>query len=131
MIYGIGTDIIKLERIAKVQTRKQRFAQAILHPQELQLFNCKSSALAIAFLAKRFAAKEAFVKALGTGLNKPFTWQNLAILNLPSGKPYLHAEGHLLNYLQQQNISLQHSHISLSDEVDCALAFVILCCAEV
>ena len=74
--------------------------------------------------AKRFAAKEAFSKALGTGLRAPATFQNIAVSHDELGKPLLVLAPELMAFMQEKNI--QHTHISISDEKNLATAFVIL-----
>ena len=73
--------------------------------------------------AKRFAAKEAFSKALGTGFRPPMSWHGLQVMNDEQGKPVAVAGGELRDYLEAHQLQ---AHISLSDEADYAVAFVIL-----
>jgi len=126
MIYGIGTDIISLDRVAGVVERTQgRFAEKVLGPDELAKYHARakrSEARGLAFLATRFAAKEAFSKAIGLGMHWPMTWRALQTLNEPSGRPVAVPLGALADWLAAQRI---HAHITLSDERDYALAFVI------
>ncbi|HEX5476494.1 MAG TPA: holo-ACP synthase [Burkholderiales bacterium] len=127
MIYGLGTDVVEIGRIEKALVRYgERFARRILCEPELGRF--KRHRLPAAFLAKRFAAKEAFTKALGTGIRSPAGWHGMWVVNLPSGKPVLEFTGPLKAFLQDRNIT--SAHLSLSDERGVAFATVILECAK-
>lgn len=123
MIFGIGTDIVEVSRIAEsIKAFGDSFAERILATSELKGY--QDSQIKARFLAKRFAAKEAFSKALGTGLRAPATFQNIAISHDDLGKPILVLAPDLLAFMQEKNI--QHTHISISDEKNLATAFVIL-----
>ena len=91
MIYGIGTDIIQIPSIeAALRRNSDRFAEKILGPQEMQKYlerEAKMEARGIRFLATRFAAKEAFSKALGLGMRMPMTWRSMQTLNARHGRP--------------------------------------------
>ncbi len=127
MIYGVGTDVVEIERIAQALGRfGDRFARRILCDPELARF--KGHRLPAAYLAKRFAAKEAFTKALGTGIHAPANWHGVWVKNLPSGKPVLQFSESLARLLEQRKIL--HSHLSLTDERGVAMATVILECAS-
>ncbi|TFV90321.1 holo-ACP synthase [Oxalobacteraceae bacterium OM1] len=127
MIYGIGTDIIQISRIEAALARNgERFAEKILGPDEMAKFRqrrAKVEARGIRFLATRFAAKEAFSKAVGLGMRMPMTWRSLQALNAPSGKPVAVASGALKDFMEQHGLSAQ---ISITDEADYAVAFVIV-----
>lgn len=125
MIYGIGTDIIEVSRIEQSLARfGDAFARHILHNKEWQAYiNSKTRAR---FLAKRFAAKEAFSKALGTGLRAPATFKNIAITHDDLGKPMLEFATALQKLLDEKAIRFQH--LTLSDEKALATAFVVLEC---
>jgi holo-[acyl-carrier protein] synthase len=125
VIYGVGTDIVEVARIEKALTRfGERFAKRILSDSELRRFqNHRQKAN---YLAKRFAAKEAFTKALGTGIHAPANWHGVWVKNLPSGKPVLEFSPPLQDLLQKRRI-LNH-HLSLADERGIAVATVILEC---
>lgn len=123
MILGTGTDLIDVRRIERALARfGHRFAQRVLVECEYQRF-C-AHAKPVHYLAKRFAAKEAFSKAMGTGIHFPVNWQNVSVANERSGKPYLEFSEPLAALLRQRGIS--RAHLSLSDEVEMACAFVIL-----
>jgi holo-[acyl-carrier protein] synthase len=127
MIYGVGTDVVEIGRIEKALGRfGERFARRILCPPELQRF--AKHRLKANYLAKRFAAKEAFSKALGTGIHAPANWHGVWVVNLPSGKPTLEFSDPLAQLLRQRGI--HHSHVSLSDERGVAFATVILECEK-
>lgn len=79
MIYGIGLDITELKRIAAMAARQKRFAERILTPGELDQYHELSEKRKIEFLAGRFAAKEAFSKAFGTGIGKQLSFQDIEI----------------------------------------------------
>src|SRR4029453_132374 len=88
VIFGVGTDVVEIERIRKALDRwGERFAERILCAPELSRF--KKHKQTAPYLAKRFAAKEAFTKALGTGIKAPANWHGVWVANLPSGKPEL------------------------------------------
>ena len=123
MIFGIGTDIVEVARIeASIAQFGVEFAKRILAESELAAY--EKSAIKARFLAKRFAAKEAFSKALGTGLRAPATFQNIAVSHDHLGKPILVLAAELQTFLAAKNIS--QTHISISDEKNLAAAFVVL-----
>ncbi|EZP40290.1 holo-ACP synthase [Janthinobacterium sp. TB1-E2] len=127
MIYGIGTDICKIPRIEAALARHgERFAKKILGPQELEKFRARSAKNAVRgvrFLATRFAAKEAFSKAIGLGLRMPMTWPAAQMLNHPSGKPMIVCSGVLAEFMEKNRLSAQ---VTISDEEEYAVAFVIV-----
>lgn len=127
MIYGIGTDMCKIPRIEAALARHgERFAKKILGPQELEKFRARSAKNAVRgvrFLATRFAAKEAFSKAIGLGLRMPMTWPAAQMLNHPSGKPMIVCSGVLADFMQANRLSAQ---VTISDEEEYAVAFVIV-----
>jgi holo-[acyl-carrier protein] synthase len=123
MIYGVGTDIVEIARVARVLTRYgERFAERILCPPELVRFRVHRNPEA--YLAKRFAAKEAFTKALGTGIHAPANWHGVWVVNLRTGQPALEFTAALAALLRARGIG--HAHVSLSDEREFASATVIL-----
>ena len=125
MIYGVGTDLIDIKRVERVLKRYgDRFARRILCEPELKRFRAHKQP--VAYLAKRFAAKEAFTKALGTGIHAPANWHGVWVVNLKSGKPVLEFSPPLKALLRERNIS--GSHLSLTDEKEMAAATVILEC---
>lgn len=123
MILGTGTDLIDIRRIERALARfGHRFAQRVLVEEEYRRF-CAHVKPAH-YVAKRFAAKEAFSKAMGTGIHFPVNWHNVSVANERSGKPYLKFSQPLAALLEQRGI--KRAHLSLSDEVEMACAFVIL-----
>jgi holo-[acyl-carrier protein] synthase len=122
-IHGIGTDIVSIERIrAALARHEERFARKVLSDAELTRYTgLKDGA---AYVAKRFAAKEAFFKALGEPSSSANTWHQLSVINDSAGKPALQCGALLHALLEQKNIS--SAHVSLSDEREHAVAFVIL-----
>ena len=123
MIYGIGTDIVNIERIQNILNKnRDGFINRVLTDHEKALFANKADSAA--FCAKRFAAKEAFSKALGTGIGRVVSFQDLTIRSNEHGKPYFMPSEKLRLYLQEKGI--KHGHLSISDESQNALAFVVL-----
>ncbi len=123
MIYGIGTDIVSIERVQKIlKKNRDGFINKVLTEHERALFENKADSAA--FCAKRFAAKEAFSKALGTGIGRVVSFQDLTVRNNENGKPYFMPSEKLRLYLQEKGI--RQGHLSISDESSNALAFVVL-----
>lgn len=127
MIYGIGTDICDIRRIAStLERRGERFAQKVLGDRELEVWRARSARAAsrgLAYLASRFSAKEAFSKAIGLGMRVPMTWRSCEILNAPSGKPVIHLNGELAAWFAERRL---RAHVSVTDETDYATAFVVV-----
>jgi holo-[acyl-carrier protein] synthase len=127
MIYGVGTDVVEIERIRSVLAKYgERFARRILCESELRRF--EGHRLKANYLAKRFAAKEAFTKALGTGIRAPANWHGVWVRNLPSGKPVLEFSEALQKFMATKGVT--SSHVSLSDEKGVAFATVVLECEK-
>ena len=123
MIFGIGTDIVSIERIQNILNKnRDGFINRVLTDHEKALFTNKADSAA--FCAKRFAAKEAFSKALGTGIGRVVSFQDLTVRSNEHGKPYFMPSEKLRLYLQEKGI--KHGHLSISDESQNALAFVVL-----
>jgi len=123
VILGTGTDLIDIRRIERALARfGHRFAHRVLVDDEYQRF-CAHMKPAH-YLAKRFAAKEAFSKAMGTGIHFPVNWHNVSVTNERSGRPYFKFSEPLAALLEQRGVS--RAHLSLSDEVEMACAFVVL-----
>lgn len=127
MIYGIGTDICDIRRMAQSVDRfGERFVQKVLGPAELAVFQArraKSASRSVAFLATRFAAKEALAKAMGTGMHMPMTWRACETLNAPNGQPQIHLHGELAEWFAQRRLRV---HVTVTDEADYAAAFVVI-----
>ena len=125
MIYGVGSDLIEIPRIERALQRfGERFAERILCAPELRRF--RAHAKPAAYLAKRFAAKEAFSKALGTGIRAPANWHGVWVSNQRSGKPQLEYTEPLAAFLERRGI--RRAHLTLTDERGMAAATVILEC---
>jgi holo-[acyl-carrier protein] synthase len=122
MIHGIGTDIVAVKRLQGMWERHgERVLEKLLAPQELAEF--AEAAVKARFLAKRFAAKEAFCKALGTGVRPPAVLPAIAVAHDKLGKPILVFRGQLAEMIENQGLSV---HLSLSDEAEYAIAYVIV-----
>ena len=123
MIVGLGIDLVTIERVAQVLVRhRTRFASKVLTKSELAEFDRVPSPAR--FLAKRFAAKEAFAKALGTGIGAAVAWQDLQVAHSPAGQPMFEVRGAAANSLRRRGIVAQH--LSISDEQAHAVAVVVL-----
>ncbi len=127
MIYGIGTDICDIRRIAATLSRRgERFATKVLGPHEIEVYrerHAKVPTRGVSYLATRFAAKEAFSKAIGLGLRMPMTWRACEVIKAPSGKPQIKLHGALSAWFEARGLS---AHVSVSDETDYAAAFVVV-----
>jgi holo-[acyl-carrier protein] synthase len=127
MIVGIGTDLCDVRRIdAALKRHGDRFAAKLLGEAELTEFHARQAASdtrATCYLATRFAAKEAFAKAIGLGVRDPMRWRDCQILLDDLGKPSVHLSGPLAQWFAQRP---WQAHVSLSDEGDHALAFVVI-----
>ncbi|SES84511.1 holo-[acyl-carrier protein] synthase [Nitrosomonas marina] len=123
MIYGIGTDLVDPARIARsIERYGDKFARRILTQPEWQEY--QSSSKPVLFLAGRFAAKEAFSKAIGTGLRHPVNLDFITIAHDKLGRPYFEFHPVLNRYIYDQGI-VGH-FLSISDEMNAACAFVVL-----
>ncbi|HMT02386.1 MAG TPA: holo-ACP synthase [Burkholderiales bacterium] len=123
MIYSIGHDIVENVRIAKIIAKYgQRFINRILSEEEYQELILRQDK--VKFIAKRFAAKEAFAKACGTGLRAPILMPNIIISNNELGKPIFNFNKDIKNWLEEKKIC--YCHLSLSDETNLSSAFVVL-----
>ncbi|MEO3986073.1 holo-ACP synthase [Plesiomonas shigelloides] len=124
-IFGLGTDIVEIERIAKVHERSgDRLAQRILTANELAQY--QASAQPVRFLAKRFAVKEAAAKALGTGIRSGLAFNQFEVCNDALGKPCLHLHGVAAEMAACYGIT--HLHVTIADERHYAVATVLLEC---
>jgi len=123
MIYGIGTDIVEVKRIREALSKHGiALAKKILTAQELITY--KRTEGKENFLAKRFAAKEAFAKALGTGMRFPVNFKSIEIIHDSLGKPKIKTISKLTLLVKSHHI--KYCHLSISDEKNIAVAFVIL-----
>jgi holo-[acyl-carrier protein] synthase len=122
MIHGIGTDIVGIRRIGEIHVRYGgKLAQRLLAPEEWGEY--ADVRHKDAFLAKRFAAKEALSKALGCGMRAPVTFSAIIVTHDPLGRPGFAFSPELSAWLRAHEIG--HVHLSLSDERDYAVAFVV------
>jgi holo-[acyl-carrier protein] synthase len=123
MVKAIGTDIVSTARIeAALERTGRKFAERILTELEMSQFD--AAIQPATFLAKRFAAKEAAAKALGTGIGRGISWQQMQIEHDEMGAPVLIFSGAAAQ--RQADLGSQKAHISIADELDQALAFVVL-----
>jgi holo-[acyl-carrier protein] synthase len=127
MIIGIGSDIVDIRRVEKVIARHgERFLDRIF--TDVERTRAARRAKSIDTYAKRFAAKEACAKALGTGMRKGVWWRDMGVVNLPGGRPTLRLTGGALRRLQALTPPGHEARIDLSitDEYPLAQAFVII-----
>lgn len=123
-IYGIGVDIIDNRRIKKL-IKKKSFLKRIYSKNELK--NIKTKKNKILFLAKRFSAKEAFVKSLGSGFRNKLCFNDISILNDKKGKPYFKFNHNIKNILKKKyKLKKFKVYLSLSDEKNYSISYVIL-----
>ena len=127
MIYGIGTDICDVRRIAAALSRHgERFAAKVLCPNELATWRARSARWperGVRYVATRFSAKEAFSKAVGLGMRMPKTWRDCEIDKLPSGPPVIVLHRGLKAWFEAQGLT---AHVSVTDETDYAASFVVV-----
>jgi len=123
MILGIGTDVVSIERIAGVLERHgERFVNRVLTPEERARYDrAKDKA---SHLAKRWAAKEAFSKAIGTGIHPPFHWRAMGVGHDAKGKPLVVPSREMAEHLA--TLGVTQAHLSLTDDAGVAVAFVVL-----
>ena len=123
-IFGIGTDIVSVDRIKK-SLKNKKFIGRIFNEKEI--LKCKKNKNSINCYAKRFAAKEAFSKALGTGISNGINFNEIVILNKKSGKPYISIIGQTRKILKKKfKRKKSKISLSLSDEKKYAVAFVTI-----
>ena len=126
-IAGIGTDLLRVDRIERIYARHgDRFAQRILGADEQQVHQrrrARDPRRGILYLATRFAAKEAFSKAIGLGIHMPMTWSRVQILNRRGGAPEIHLSGPLADWYAER---FGQAHVSMTDETDMVAAFVVI-----
>lgn len=122
MITGIGTDLVVIQRMREFwQRHGERALEKLLAPEECA--DCRVSSDPGRFLAKRFAAKEALGKALGTGIRVPVLLPAIAVIHDELGKPVLSFAPELAAWIGERGLTC---HLSLSDEKEHALAFVVV-----
>lgn len=127
MIYGIGTDICDLRRIAATFERQgERFAHRVLSDAEFAVWKARSERWpkrGLSYLATRFSAKEAFSKAIGLGMRMPMTWRLCEIANMRSGKPVIVLHGELKEWFEAKGLT---AHVTVTDETEYAASFVVV-----
>ena len=124
-IYGIGTDMVDISRVERLLKRHpERFVRRALTPDERAAFLRRPSKVRTGFIAKRFAAKEAFVKALGTGFRWPAVLSQISVINDPRGKPFFRFGEALGARLAEAGIG--RCHLTLTDDGGWAMATTIL-----
>jgi holo-[acyl-carrier protein] synthase len=123
MIYGIGTDLVDLDRIKNMKSLSA-FANKILGDQELEQYSDMPEGRSQSYLGKQFAAKEAFVKALGTGFKDPVFPRDIQIIRNSDGKPEVLLSVKAKSYVE--SLGIIKSHVSLADESNYLLAFAVL-----
>ena len=127
MILGIGSDLIDIRRVAKTLERHpERFVNRVFTEIEQQKSDRRKERAAS--YAKRFAAKEACAKALGTGLARGVFWRDMGVVNLPGGKPTMHLTGGAAARLAAM-LPAGHEafvHLTITDDFPLAQAFVII-----
>lgn len=126
-IAGIGTDLIKMARIEQAWLRHpERFPEKILGTEELRVFNARSArdrSRGVRYLATRFAAKEAFSKAVGLGMRSPMWWTRMQTLNAPGGRPVVVLAEPLASWYAER---FGVAHVSLTDESEYGAAYVVV-----
>ncbi len=127
MILGIGTDLANIDRIAKVLARHgDRFRNRVFTP--IEQAKAEARADTAGTYAKRWAAKEACSKALGTGLRMGISWRDMAVTNLPTGQPVMHLAGWAADRLKSMTPEGYEAvvHVTLTDDHPWAQAFVVI-----
>ena len=123
MIYGIGVDLVNIKRMEAVINRwGDRFIGRVFSPDETE--SCSKRAFPPAAFALRFAAKEAFSKALGLGMRKGIRWRDIEVFHFTGGKPFLKVHGTSSEICQREKIT--GLHLSLSDDGEYGIGIVIL-----
>ena len=126
-IAGIGTDLVKMDRIDRAWLRHpERFPAKILGSEELLVFHRRAArdrARGVRYLATRFAAKEAFSKAVGLGMRLPMWWTRMQTLNAPGGRPQVVLSSPLREWYEAR---FGVAHVSLTDESEYGAAYVVV-----
>ena len=124
-IFGIGTDIVNIKRMQKTLRINNNFKKKIFSKNEI--IYCEKKKNPSSFYAKRFAAKEALSKALGTGIRKGINFKDIEIINNNYGKPTIKLRGSTANFLKKKIKNKKYSiYLSLSDDIPWAQATVIV-----
>tara|TARA_Y100001970_G_C14141123_1_gene807151 strand:- start:215 stop:598 length:384 start_codon:yes stop_codon:yes gene_type:complete len=123
-LFGVGTDIVGVKRIKK-SLKKKQFLSRIFNKEEI--IKCKRIKKKLNCFAKRFAAKEAFSKALGTGISKGINFNEIIVLNEKSGKPYIKLINSTKKIVERKLKKKKYKiSLSIADEIDYAVAFVTI-----
>ena len=123
-LYGIGTDIVKVNRLKK-SLKNKKFLAKLFSTDEIS--KCEKKINSINCFAKRFAAKEAFSKALGTGISKGISFKEIIVLNEKNGKPFIRLNGNTKKIVQKKLKKKKFKiSLSLSDEDKYAVAFATI-----
>ena len=123
MIIGLGSDLIDIRRIEKTLERfGPRFVDRLF--TDVEKAKSEGRKNRAASYAKRFAAKEAFSKAIGTGIHAPFTWKSIGLGRDPKGKPLVVPSPEMAKHLKKLGVT--GAHVSLTDDAGVAVAFVVL-----
>ena len=123
MIFGIGTDIVEIKRIEEI-TSLEKFAGRILSENEQHIFASMNDSKKIRYISKQFAGKEAISKALGTGINKDVSFNNIEILRDVHGMPFFNPINQLEHLIA--DLGITKTHVSLADENHYAIAIAVL-----
>ena len=124
-IFGIGTDIVNIKRMKKTLKGKSNFKKRIFSKNEITY--CEKKKSPFSFYAKRFAAKEALSKALGTGIRNGINFKDIEVFNDNLGKPSIKLKGSTANFIKKKIKNKKYSiYLSLSDDVPWAQATVII-----
>lgn len=126
-IAGIGLDLLRLDRVQQVYDKHpERFVKRILGADEILVFQRRyqrDPRRGIRYLATRFAAKEAFSKAVGLGMRMPMAWSRMQTLNAPGGRPYVKLAEPLASWYAKR---FGAAHVSVTDEHDIVAAYVVV-----
>ena len=123
MIYGIGVDLVHIGRMEKVLKKwRKRFINRVFTIEEIEF--CNKRAFPPSSFAMRFAAKEAFSKAIGLGMRGGIRWRDIEVFHFPGGRPGLRLQGKASQICREKKIV--GSHLSLTDEGDYGVAMVVL-----
>jgi holo-[acyl-carrier protein] synthase len=123
MIYGIGVDLVNIGRMERVIKKwGDRFIQKVFTPAEIEI--CRKRMSPAPAFSMRFAAKEAFSKAMGTGMKKGVRWRDIEVFHYPGGRPGLRLHGRASERCREENIT--GFHLSMSDEGEYGAAMVVL-----
>ena len=125
-IFGIGTDIVNIKRIENsIKKNGNSFTKRVFTKNEI--FYCEKKKYSASFFAKRYAAKEAFSKALGVGISKGIKFKNIEVFNNKDGKPSIKLSGKALSYIKKKmNNKKYQIYLSLSDDKPWAQATAII-----